>query len=75
MPDEQGYTSKLYSFEEAYRLLYGSEKDVLKYAYAVYIHTLQLDQQVRAEEEHQPSGGEKIDGQDELEVGSVSTRV
>ncbi|KAG5641714.1 hypothetical protein DXG03_004401 [Asterophora parasitica] len=47
MPDEQTYTSHLCTYEQAMGLVFGSERDVLRYAWAVYVHTLETQERQR----------------------------
>ncbi|KAF8064307.1 hypothetical protein FPV67DRAFT_214024 [Lyophyllum atratum] len=51
MADEQTYSSHLTTYEDAMTLLYHAERDVLRYAWAVYMHTLKVQGEQRQQEE------------------------
>ncbi|GLB44509.1 putative NUDIX domain containing protein [Lyophyllum shimeji] len=50
MANEQTYSSHLSTYDEAMELLYGAERDVLRYAWAVYEHTLDIQEKERRRE-------------------------
>ncbi|KAK0457048.1 uncharacterized protein EV420DRAFT_537400 [Desarmillaria tabescens] len=48
MPDEQHYSSKLYEYEDALRLLWGGRQQrVLEYAWELYLRHLEIEEEIR----------------------------
>lgn len=41
--DEANYTSELLTYDEAMRRVCGTEKDVLRFAWAVFVQTLEVE--------------------------------
>jgi len=50
MADEQTYTSHLFTYNDAMERLYTAERDVLRYAWAVYEHTLKIQEEDRRQD-------------------------
>ena len=49
MPNEQSFTSHLFTFDEAMERLYGAERRVLRYAWDIYHHTTYVENERRRE--------------------------
>ncbi len=48
MPDEQHYSSKLYEYEDALRLLWGGmQQRVLEYTWELYLGHLGMEEEIR----------------------------
>lgn len=43
MEDESNYVSHLFTYEEAMKRVWGSEKDVLRYAWAIFQRTVEIE--------------------------------
>jgi len=41
--DEANYTSELLTYDEAMKQVWGTEKDVLRFAWAVFVQTLEVE--------------------------------
>ncbi|KAF9450535.1 hypothetical protein P691DRAFT_789100 [Macrolepiota fuliginosa MF-IS2] len=53
MADEENYVSYLLTYEEAMKRLWGSERDVLSYAWAVFLRTLEIEEALAKEVERE----------------------
>lgn len=63
MPDEINYVSYLFDYDTAMKKLYGSELDVLRYAWAVYTHTMEVENASVKDELAEASGRQKENNQ------------
>ncbi|KAF5375430.1 hypothetical protein D9615_007919 [Tricholomella constricta] len=59
MPNEQTYTSHLCTYEEAMELVYSGQRNVLRYAWAVYTHTLEIQENQRYQDQPSASNSPK----------------
>jgi hypothetical protein len=59
MPDEVNYVSYLLDYDTAMKKLFDSEQDVLRYAWAVYTHTMEAENPSVEEEPAEASERQK----------------
>lgn len=62
MADEENYVSHLLTYEEAVRRLWGSERDVLYYAWRIFLRTMEIEDALAKKAAAKKEGEEQTEG-------------